>query len=118
MGAAKVTKGLNMSSQMDLTATQMVWRPKLIRLTMIGNPDYRNGEPSACYIDPGVITAIFQVPAAFQKRNKPEERHPDVECTAVFYCHGTIHVLESPDEIARLREAAYGNEPTKFKAVP
>ena len=103
---------------MDVSATQMVWRPKFIKLTQIGNPDFRNGEQTPCYIDPGVITAIFMVPAAFTKRNKPEERHPDVDCTAVFYCHGTLHVLESPDEVARLREAAYGDEPAKLKAVP
>ena len=99
-----------MPEQMDLTATQMVWRPKLIRLTQIGNPDFNNGESQSCFIDPGVITAVYRAPAAFSKRDKPEERHPSVECTAVFYCHGTLHVLESPEEVALLREQAYGHK--------
>ena len=105
-----------MSNEQLVTATQMVWRPKLIKLTMIGNPDWNKGEPSPCYLDPGVITSISKVVASFPIREDPSKKHPDVECTAVFFCHGTFHVLESPEEVAMLREKAYGQEP-QIKAI-
>lgn len=105
------------SNSMDLTATQMVWRPKLIRLTQILHPEFKSPKAGICYIDPGAITAVFASDVIFSKQGKPDEKHDPIEATAVFYCHGTLFVHESPEEVALLREKAYGHEPEKLKAI-
>lgn len=103
------------SQQMDVT--NMMWRSALLRLTQIGNPDVNGGQPTVCYLDPQAITRISVVVAAFSLRANPEKRHPDVPCTEIFYCHGTLHVLESPEEVARMRDRALGHEPPKLKSM-
>lgn len=104
---------------MDMSGniTQMLWKPKLIRLTQIGNPDVDEGKPTPCFLDPATVTSIVACVAAFATRQDQTKRHPDVYCTAVFYCHGTLHVLETPEQVAVLRDRALGHEPEKLKAV-
>ena len=99
-----------MSAGIDVggTITQALWKPKLIRLTQIGNPDYNDGLPTICFLDPATITSISVAVAAFNMRADPAKRHPDVSCTAVFFCHGTLHVTESPEQVAAMRDSALG----------
>ena len=104
-----------MSERMDVT--NMMWQPELLKLTQIGNPDWFDGEPTACYVTPQSITRISRSVAAFPMREDPTKRHADIQCTEVFYCHGTLHVTESPEEVARLRDKALGHELPKPKAV-
>lgn len=95
----------------------MMWQPALLRLTQIGNPDVEGGAPTPCYLTPQSITRISKAVAAFQMREDSTKRHPDVACTEVFYCHGALHVLESPEEVAMMRDRALGHEPPKPKSV-
>ena len=97
-----------MSDPTEVNTQVMNWKPKLIRLTMIGNPDWDGGKPQVCFLDPAVIVSLSEGFGAFSTRDDPPKRHPDVRCTAVFFCHGTLHVLESAEEVARLRDEALG----------
>lgn len=108
-----------MSAGVDMTGsiTQMHWKPRLLRLTQIGNPDVDDGHPTSCYIDAQAITRISRVVAAFSMRADPQKRHPDVLCTEVFYCHGAVHVLETPEQIALMRDRALGHESGKPKSL-
>ena len=104
-----------MSESVDVT--NMMWRPALLQLTQIGNPDWDNGTPTVCFIDPSAITKLSRVVASFPTRADPTKKHPDVSCTEVFYCHGALHVIESPEEIAMMRDKIFGHAPQKPKAV-
>ena len=99
-----------MTNDMSGNFTQMMWKPKLIRLTQIGNPDAYGGRPMPAYLDPATIMSITATVGAFPTLADPAAKHPLVECTLIFYCHGHLHVLESPEKIAMLRDAALGHE--------
>lgn len=105
-----------MSGQ-QLDVTSMMWQPALLRLTMIGNPDVEGGKPTPCFLTPQSITMIRRAIAAFPRRDDPAQRHPDAPCTEVFFCHGAVHVLESAEEVAMLRDRALGHEPPKPKRI-
>ena len=97
-----------MTQEISGTMTQMAWRPKLLKLTQIGNPDWGDGKPTICFLDPSSITRISSVVAAFPKRENPAEKWPDVFCTEVFFCHGSLHVIETPEQVALMRDLAFG----------
>lgn len=110
-----------MNGSHDLTT--MHWTPRLIALTAIGNPDIDGGKPQPCYIDPYSIKLITRGFTSWSKRiedsgQKPEPpAHPQVECTVIWGQNGSLPVIESPAEVARLHDIAVGHEPPKPRAV-
>lgn len=108
-----------MSTSMDVT--QMMWRPSLIKLTQIGNPDHSNGMPTPIYIDPTCIQHIRCGRGSFMRYEAVthdiqgnERFHPSIECTYLnLHGHTDMLVLETPDEIARLRDEAFGIKSAK-----
>lgn len=106
--------------------TNMMWQPKLIRLTLIANPDIDGGEPTPTFVNPQQISGIRRTASCYAKVSsygKPADQveyHPRIACTEVHCCHFTVLVTETPDEVAKLRDEAFGHEPPKpvLKAVP
>lgn len=111
------------------SVTNVMWRPVLIRLTQIGNPDVDGGEPTAMYLDPATITRVSRVAGGFRTvESVGAEKtlwHPLVSCTEVVASGLGCFVIESPEEVARLREVAYGtpsepqpdSKPRKLRTV-
>lgn len=104
----------------DITATQMVWRAKLIRLTQIGLPELDNGRPTTYFIDPGLIIQIYRTVVKFKDKHTPagvpdgagilHEEFGQVPATAVVAIGGGLHVVESPEQVMQLRELAFGHK--------
>lgn len=105
-----------------MNAEMMMWRPKLIRLTQIANPDHDGGQTTPCYAHPECIETIQRHRAAFGKSGLSGEFHEYQDVTIVAM-HGakTLFVTESPDEVARLRDQALGHteaaRPTPLRNV-
>lgn len=97
----------------DITGnmTQMMWRPKLIRVTQIGVPWVNGGKDTALFLNPEDIVAV----GAARLKLEAFEREPErfVECTFVSTRHTSYNVTESPEKIASLRDASLGFEPEK-----
>lgn len=113
-----------MSSDHSFTATQMYWKPELIRLTQIVHPDMDGGEPTTCFLDPQSILSVNRTMSGFSKETgdahfyDPNLRqyHPRVACTCVMTTYGhSLMVTESPETVALLRDKAmgYGRKPKK-----
>ena len=93
----------------DFNVTQMQWRPELLKLTQVGRPEVNNGEPVALYVDPTAIQKITIEEVYF---NLPDgSKGPAVVCTSVFCCHFHCAVLESPEQVALMRDRALGYKP-------
>lgn len=93
---------------MDVTSMQ--WRPPLIRLTQIGNPDIDDGQPTPVFVDPNSISKISRTLGAFSRAGSATEVHERVSCTEVHCCHFHLLVTESPETVAMLRDKALGHE--------
>lgn len=110
-------------NSIDQNVTAMQWRAPLLRLTCIPNPDVAGGLPTSTYVAPEQISQIRRVKSGYAVAEslllRPEERrfHAQVECTEVNCCHFILLVTESPDEIAMLRDKAFGFEPERLKAI-
>ena len=93
----------------SVDVTNMVWRPSLVRLTLMPRPEVDDGAKTAAFVDPAVIGAIWRtnVPRDNPDGGKPV---PGDTYTLVHCCHYTIMVCESPEEVARLRDRAHGHE--------
>lgn len=95
-----------------VTATQMVWQPRLLRLTKIPHPDLNDGEPEAAYIRPDFITKIHTTWVTQEKMHVKDEKYGPVICTYIALQGGDgFHVMEPPDVIAAMRDRALGFEP-------
>ena len=99
-----------------MNVTNMMWRPPLLKLTSYSIPEINNGEPTSVFLEPSGITTIRRV---LTSRKKPgvEESYPDIEVTEVFFCHGSILCMETPEQVAMLRDRAFGHEPPVLKSV-
>lgn len=93
--------------------------PRMIQLTVLGNPDVDDGRPTTVYIDPRLIATIsrrlsswIKYPGRKNEEGTDWERHPFAVCTVVD-CQGGHQwlVLESVDEVARRRDAAFYHTP-------
>ena len=104
-----------MANTMDLTATQMVWEPPMLKLTYIGNPGLDDEQPTNCYISPRFIYGIHRARCIFDKEKFPNAS--DVHCTLVHYANLYLHVLETPEQVAMMRDKAFGHE-SKLKGLP
>lgn len=85
-----------------------IQKPRMIRLTQIGNPEMKEGVPTDLYINPLCINMISEAMGSFTSVNtgQAQTRRP---CTQVMCCHFHALVKETPEEVARLREEAVGN---------
>lgn len=107
-----------MSSGNELSGsiTNMMWKPPLIRLTQPGNPN--NGElNSATFIDP---TEILWIRANYSTwKTAAEETQPQRFLYTEIYARNFIAtVTETPEQIARLRDEAFGyKQESNVKAI-
>lgn len=101
--------------EMGGSITSMLWRAPLIRLTQPGNP-CRGEEDSPTFLDP---SAILWVRRNYSKwKNEAEETQPTrFLYTEIYATHFVATVLESPEEIARLRDAAFGHAQPALRSV-
>ena len=92
-----------------INTTQMLWKPQLLRLTQVPHPKLDGEVPTACFIDPSMILMIRRTLVTFPE--KPERF--DV-CTLVITGVGSsyLHVMESPEQVATMRDRALGFAPT------
>jgi hypothetical protein len=103
----------------EMNVRNMTWRPRLVRLTCIANPDVDEGRPTPTYCDPQDISTIRRTTGGYMTASsygKPREEqcfHALVACTEVHCGHTILFVEESPEEVARLRDKAFGHEPPK-----
>ena len=104
-----------MSSQMDLTATQMVWQPPMIKLTQHGWDGLDDGKETILFVNPAVISRINRV---LSWQNNPDGTKTEAKAvTEVHCCHYVCHVIEAPEIVAMMRDKALGHE-SKLKALP
>lgn len=99
----------------DVNVQNMRWRPSLVRLTQIHHPSKEGPDvpegPAFC--DPEDILCIRLSTVKF------EHGAGIVSCTAVNMHCGVLNVVESPEEVARLRDEAFGHvKPKGPRAVP
>ncbi len=93
--------------------TNMIWRPAMIRLTQTARPDIDDGGGTPIFIQPEFIVAIHR--QSIQHRDTDGKPVYDrLCCTVVTLSNGgpmSYFVNESPEEIANLRDGAYGFAP-------
>lgn len=109
-----------MSTPAEFNTQVMQWQPKLIQLTQLANPDWWDGKPTVAFVDPRLICSIVCTKGGYAKKGLPADAplgyHTEVDCTMVRICGSSeIAVLESPEEVARLRDLALGHEPKKVE---
>lgn len=93
---------------MDVNSQVMQWRPALIRLNLIPRPDVDDGQPTTTYVDPAAISAIWRTNVA---KDKPGGGTESAGCYTLIHCHYyNIMVVETPEQVARLRDKALGHE--------
>ena len=96
----------------DVTVNQMQWQPALLKLTYTPHPDVDDGEPTPCYVCPQWITGISRQAMKFGKVDAPSESYPAKTCTAVVISSSIIYyVIETPEQVALMRDRALGHEP-------
>ena len=108
--------------QVDGSQVVSYYKPPLMRLTLIGAADVEGGEPTPAFVDPLAISSIRRTKAAYSVADSRTgggkvEYHPSAECTEVNCCHFTLLVVESPGQVAMLRDRALGHELPKPKAA-
>jgi hypothetical protein len=105
----------------SLTATQMIWQPPLIKLTLMPHKDVDKGKPSACYINPQYITVIQRMAIQHHKLNSDNKKKwPPVACTAIQTGALILYVKETTEQVAKLRDEALGHKivpPIKLRSV-
>jgi len=99
---------------MDVTTTQMMWKPPLLRLTQISMPGMVENTTNL-YVDPFVISQISRAKPTHTKEDGTKIQGD--ECTMVNCCHFVCWVIESPEAVARLRDEALGHKSASLKAL-
>lgn len=93
----------------EANITQMLWKPPLIRLTYIAHPTVDGGLPTPCFIDPQQISVIRRTDT--NVRDATDETTIYGPSTLVMISSSLyVHVMESPDTVAMLRDKALGLE--------
>lgn len=90
----------------SMDVTNMVWRPALIALTLMPRPEVDDGKPTQCFVDPNGISAVWRT----NVKHDAEPDAPGPTYTIVHCCHFHLMVVETPAEIALLRDRALGHE--------
>lgn len=98
------------------------WRPSLIKVTQIGNPDINEGAPTEAFVDPAMISLINEGITRWSKMLNTDEqggKHPPRLCTTIWLSNGgSLPVVESPGEVNRLRNQAMEIPLPKPRRVP
>ena len=101
-------------ADMDLTATQMMWQPPMIKLTQVGWPGVDDGKETPLFVNPAAISRINRVLS--WQNNSDGSKSPEKAATEIHCCHYVCHVIESPETVAIMRDKALGHE-AKLKAI-
>lgn len=99
---------------MDVTTTQMTWKPPLLKLTQVALPDMID-QPTALFVDGQAITKISQARPMHTLLDGSKLKG-DI-CTLVECCHFQCWVAESPEMVARMRDEALGHKEPHLRAV-
>ena len=85
------------------TSTQMMWKPKFIRLTSIHEVyKYRD-----VFLDPSHVHLISQTLVSITDTDPPTK----ILCTIIYHCNTQhIWVTETPEEVAKLCDEAMGHK--------
>ena len=97
-----------MTQDISGNMTQMLWQPKLLKLTFVAHPSINNGKASPCYVAAQHIILI-------KLTNTKLDDDPSVSFNSTLIvtdCREFLHVVESPDVVAMMRDRALGHEPT------
>lgn len=99
----------------DMNVTNMLWRPKLLRLTQVRHPA-EDGAPDIpegpAYVDPQDIIAVQSTTVKFKGDGST------ILCTSVRTHIGYLNVTESCEQVAKMRDEAFGHaEPKGPRAV-
>lgn len=77
----------------------------LMELTLLENPKVADGAPTACFVDPSKIIAVYRSLATWT--NPGDNAAYIHECTTVLIEGGThLSVREQPAEVNKLRNKA------------
>lgn len=89
----------------EMNVTNMLWRPKLLRLTQVPYPSEEEGMPelptAPCFVDPQHIVLIGTIVLKFKQGASRI-------CTAVYTQNGPLNVEESPEVVAKMCDEAFG----------
>ena len=97
----------------EINVTQMTWRPRLIKLTLVGNPECWGGKPTSCYVAPELISHILCAAASVIKQGDLSGKVVGLgDCTIIrFYGLPDICVLETTEQVALMRDRELGLMP-------
>jgi len=86
------------------------WQPELIKVTQINNPMIDNGEPTPAFLNPANISFIVRGVVTW---NTPDGQTGNpLTCTNIYLIPGGhVSVVESPEEVNKLRNKAFGVKP-------
>lgn len=99
-----------MSGPQDINAQTMVWRPRLIKVTQVVQPELDDGKPTVAFINPECIDKISRMVIGWTKRDGTGQ-WPDQSVTGVsMHSQGVLFIVESPEEVAKMRDQAFGYE--------
>lgn len=91
----------------DVNVQQMMWKPKLIRVTQIGAVGTDDGFPTVAYLAPDEIVAMVRC-AGGLKDEESKDPFVKVSCTYIRMNSFSVMVTETPDQIAAMRDEAFG----------
>jgi len=104
-----------MTTTISTDASVMHWRSPLVRMTLIPQVGILAEGSTICWVDPAAIISVRR--AMIRYRPLPDVSEPPPPPrpgTWVTLCGGVdLHVEESPDEVANLRNRAFGHELSK-----
>lgn len=95
--------------EMGGSITNMRWQPPLIRLTQVSIDCVDGGASTTCYVAPD---AIYQIHRSRVWSGDKAGEGQEICCTEVYGAYMKAQVLETPEEICRLRDEALGFKPT------
>jgi len=97
-----------MTQDISGNMTQMLWQPRLLRLTYVAHPLLNGGKASTCFVAPQHIILI-----RLTNTKLDDDPNASFDSTLVVTdCKEFLHVTEAPDIVAMMRDRALGHEPT------
>ena len=93
--------------------TQAIWQPTLIRLTAVAMPNVPEGP---CFINPFNIDTITRGEVVHKHHESGTVAHQLATYVSLGYQRG-VWVTEQPEQIARMREEAFGHKPAWMERV-
>lgn len=93
-----------------MSVTNMMWQPQLVRLTFIPHPKLSGGKSTSCFIDPRHICVIKRTETTIESLGQEQTQYGEATLVMIndrLY----LHVEESPETVAMLRDKALGHAP-------